>query len=32
MMHKHVLQAVNRTFQDITNVNTPFGGKAVVLP
>jgi len=30
MQHRHVFEAVDRTFRDITKVDAPFGGKIVV--
>ena len=30
MMHRHLFEAVDRTFRDVTKVDAPFGGKVVV--
>ncbi|KAF7839037.1 DNA helicase PIF1, ATP-dependent [Senna tora] len=31
MMHRYVFESVDRTFRDITGVDSPFGGKFVIL-
>ena len=31
MIPKHAIEAIDRMFRDICNVNTPFGGKIILL-
>ncbi len=31
MQHKHAFEAVDRTFQDLTRLDRPFGGVVVVM-
>ena len=31
MQHKHTFEAVDRTFQDLTGIDKPFGGKVVIM-
>lgn len=30
MTHRHIFEAVDRTFRDITDVELPFGGKIMI--